>query len=271
MGLWTSLAALFALATAGLTPQAAVIALRSGHAEALHAAGAEHGAAGLRELLSGDGSREATRAAIVAAAGADDAHLTLIPLAALASGPDRSLAAPAAVTAATIASAFDRDRMMMHDVPADAVRAAMDAWRSVGASADRWADVRVHALEVTTNLRAALGAGATDEDIAYDFGALVADGDPEVRRAALELLPQPIPAAAIATAATIVRDDADPVVAIVAGQVLCAGLAFDDDPDPILGALDAAGMKRLEALVADESMPAGARVDAGRCTTSDPP
>jgi hypothetical protein len=270
VGLWTHLAAILALATASLTPQAAVTALRSGASEALEAAGAEHGAAGLADLLAGSGSRESTRAAIAAAHGADDAHLTLMPLAALAAGPDRSLAATAAVTAERIADAFDRDHMMQHDVPADAVRAAMDSWRSVAAATDRWADVRVHALEVTVHLRAALGSDGDDSDVAYDFDALVADADPEVRRAALELLPQPISNDAIATTAALIRDDADPTVALVAAQVLCAGLAFDDDPDPILGAIDDAGMQRLRDLVANTSMPAGALIDAKRCVASDP-
>ena len=268
MGLWTTLAAIAVLATASLTPGAAISALRSTDPGALVAVGSEHGAGGLVPLLTGGDSREVTRAAIEASAGADDGWLTLVPLAALAAGPDRSLAAPAAFSAERIARAFDRDRMLELDVPDEAARAALAAWRSLGATADRWADVRVHALEVTTHLHAALGADAGPDDAPYDLDALIADADPEVRRAALELLPQPIPTGAIPKAAAILRGDTDPIVAIVAAQVLCAGLAFDDEPTAILAAIDSAGMTRLAALIVDSAMPPGAIADAKRCVAA---
>jgi hypothetical protein len=153
-----------------------------------------------------------------AAAHAADGWALLVPLAEVAAGGDRSLAVPAARTAVGIAAALDRERVLDLDIPDDELATALTAWRDLGADGNRWADVRVLALEVGVHLHGALGADALSEDVAFDAAARIADDDPEIRRAALELLgPGALPADAIATRVT----DDDPDVARAAAQALC--------------------------------------------------
>jgi hypothetical protein len=208
-------------------------------------------------------------AACRAAPAAQDGWVLLAGLARAAATPDRPIAACAARSAVVIARALDREHVEAHDIPDDALRTRLDAWRAVGADPGRWPDVRVHALEVSAYLARALGPDATPADVAYDLGARLADHEPEVRRAALELIPHAPGAVPLDAVAKRVTEDRDDTVALVAAQVMCAGLAHDDPPAPVLAAMGEAGLARLRTLVLAADMPPAALFDAARCLAAD--
>jgi len=232
--------------------------------------GGQLGASGLAPLLAGP----AAPAAIAAAPAAPDAWELLADLAVPAAGWDRALAAPAARAAAQIARHLDAGGVERAEIADDDLAASQATWLALARRADRWADVRVHALEVVARVAAARAGddpapgGAAPP--AYDLAGFLADGDPEVRRAALELLPQPLPAPLRPALATAVADDADPAVALAAAQALCADLGFGAPAAPVLTALGGPGLARLRTLVA-AGAPASqpALLDAARCLAAD--
>ncbi|HUH05319.1 MAG TPA: hypothetical protein VML75_25150 [Kofleriaceae bacterium] len=241
-------------------------ALRSPDADALPAVGQVLGPAAIEEAIASP-ARRTVLAAALAAPGAERPWPLLEPLAGSAAGPDRPIAVAAADAARAISRRLDRQTVIDEDVPDDVVRTALAAWRAVGADPRRWADVRVAALETGRSLHDALGEDAEPDDLAYDLTAALRDSDPEIRRAALELiapdeLPLPIVAATL--------NDIDPIVALVAAQVLCAGLAFDEPAAPILAAAGATGLTRIRALVRLPDQPPAAVLDAARCLARDP-
>ena len=224
------------------------------------------GAAGLATELQGDRAD----AAIAAAPSAPDAYELLPDLARVAAGWDRARAAPAARAAARIADALDDAGE--RDLPDDALAAAQRDWAALAARADRWTDVRVHALEVAAHVGRARHAGP-----GYDVAAMLADPDPELRRAAAELVPAPVPDDLRAPLAAAVAGDADPVAALAAAQALCGDLA-SDPPAPVLAALRSAaapgapsGLVRLRVLASapPDRAPAPALLDAARCLAAD--
>ncbi|MCB9559751.1 MAG: hypothetical protein H6709_12740 [Kofleriaceae bacterium] len=228
------------------------------------------GAAAVAELLRDD-DRAHVVAGIAAAPLVPDAWELLDELAVWAGGWDRSLAAPAALAAVRIARDFDGDAAIAHEVADDVLAFAHGAWLAVAARPDRWADVRVHALETAAHLAATRGATA-DEDpgAGYDLPAYLADADPEVRRAAAELAPQPAPSIWRGALGDAIAGDADPAVALAAAQALCSQLAFDTAPATvatITGVLGDAGATRLRAIFRGPlpAVPEGALVDAARC------
>lgn len=241
-------------------------ALEARDPDALAAAGQALGPAALEQALAAP-SRRTVLAATFAAPSAERPWSLLEPLAAAARGPDRPIAVGAAHAARAIARALDRQTVLDEDVPADVVQTALTAWRDVGADASRWTDVRVAALETGRALADALGEDAGADDLPYRLETALADPDPEIRRAALELVPHD--AVPLATVAALLHD-ADSIVAVVAAQVLCAGLAFDDAPAPILAAAGSAGLARIRALVAMPGQPPTAVLDAARCLARDP-
>jgi hypothetical protein len=249
------------LGSAGVDGAELERALVSPDRAALAAIGADAAAVGLEPHLVA-GPRRVRLAAVRAAPAAPDAWALLGPLAAVARDPDRSLAREAAASAATIAAAVDREAAATFDMPDDELGAALDDWRAIGADAARPVDVRVRALEIGRAVAAAL-----DDAVAYDTGARLADPDPEIRRAALELLPQRAPP--LALIAERLTDDDDPVVAVVAAQALCSGLAFGDPAPPRLTAAGDRGLARIRELVVGADLPPAARLDAARCLAAD--
>lgn len=200
-------------------------------------------------------------AAIAAAPAADDAWALLGPLARRAADPDRSLATRAAAAGARIAATLSRDLLLEHEAAPDELRDVLAAWLRVALDDGRWADVRVHALEVSAALVAALGPDGP----VLDWAGMAADADPEVRRAALELAPVPPGEELSAEAGRRVADDENKMVALAAGQVLCGELATGAKKKPILDALGQEGIARLQDLVTDEALSAAARLEAARC------
>lgn len=219
------------------------------------------------EAALGSRDRLVRRAAARAAPDCADAWVLLLPLAGVASSPGHAEAAEAARAAAAIARELDRARALAEEIPDDRVRTRLEAWRAVSADPGLWPDVRVLALEVGTALAAALGADATAEDVAYDVEARLDDPEPEVRRAALELLPSDdLPTRAVAER---LRADPDATVSLVAGQVLCAELAFGANADDVLAVAGRAGIEKLRKLIVLPGAPPGAALAAARCLAAD--
>ena len=240
--------------------------------------------AGLEAALVGP-DRGARLAAIAAADAAPDAGGLLDELAVAAGGWDRSAAAPAARAARVIARRLvdgevaggRSDRPPPGEVPElddDALAAAMAAWRAIALRGDRWADVRVHALEVVVALAAvrAQGEGALAPASAYDVVALAGDPDPEVRRAALELIAVPAPIDVRVALVERLVGDPVPAVRLAAAQALCAGLPRD--AAAVLVALGPDGLQALRDVAAPDvaagAVPGAAALDAARCLAADP-
>jgi hypothetical protein len=209
------------------------------------------------------------RAAARAAPHCADAWVLLLPLATLAREPDHAEAAEAARAAAAIARDLDRARVLAEEIPDDRVRARLHAWRAATADTGLWPDVRVLAMEVSAILAAALGADAAADDVAYDLAARLEDPEPEVRRAALELLPTDADALPAAAVGERLRRDEDPTVALVAGQILCAGIAVGDPPARALDAAGQPGIEKLRRLVLRPNAPPNAALGAARCLAAD--
>lgn len=220
------------------------------------------------------GLRAADRAtvlgAVVAAEAAPDGWELLEPLATVAAGWDRSTAAPAARAAARIARTLDGDAAILLDIPDQRLEAIGHAWQALTDRGDRWSDVRVHALEVAAHVARARGATAdlvADETVVLMAAATATD--PQLRRAALELLPVPAPDALRPLLAARVVADADPLVRLAAAQALCA--AVPDDDAAVLAALGTSGLAALRAMVAVPPPDVGgALLDAARCLAADP-
>lgn len=236
-------------------------------------AGGEDVARGLRS-----GDRATVMGAIVAAEAAPDPWGLLEPLAALAGGWDRAVAGPAARAAARIARGLDGDTAIYADVPDERLAAIVAAWQPLAERVDRWSDVRVHALEVS--IRVSRARDATADDIVDDvplLEAAAADPDPQLRRAALELVPVPAPGALRPWLVTRIATDHDPRVKLAAAQALCA--AVPEDAEAVLAALGEPGLEALRAAVAAIAAPAaaavevgdlgGAMVDVARCLAAD--
>lgn len=231
-------------------------------------------------------------AAIAAASAAPDRAELLAELAVLAGGWDRSLAAPAARAARTIARGLvaspaelgtrsdDPAPGEVPDLDDDELAATLDAWRALAMRADRWADVRVHALEIVVALTELRRIANGEPAASYDVAGLAHDVDPEVRRAALELIV--VPAPVDVRAVLIERLAADPAltVRLAAAQALCADLPRD--APAVLTALGADGRAALRALVTAPSAttgssattstvpaPGAAAVDIARCLAAD--
>ena len=250
-------------------------AFLAGDRDDLARAGARLAARRLAPALLGD-DRELALAAAAAAPFAEDAVWMLGPLAEVAGWPDRPLAAAAARAAARIGGALDGDALLLADVPPDWIRGRAAAHRALAADAGRWTDVRVAALETAAHLFRALGERAappasprdpTGQVLGWEpegLAAFLADPDPELRRAAVELAPAPLTGEALRAIGARAADD-DPSVAAAAVLAACEGLVFGEPAAPVVAALGARGMARARALAASSDVPDGARDAATRC------
>lgn len=212
----------------------------------------------------------AARLAAIAAAPSATAlpagRAELLPaLARAASRPDRRTAIPAARAARAIARALRGHARpagaaaeLPDDLAPDDVAGWREAWAELAARADLWIELRVLALDTA----AALDPGGTGAPLA----AALADPDPAYRRAAIALVPMPVPPAMRGALAAAVAGDPDPGAALDAAAALCADLVADP-PGPILAALAAPGLARIRALTAGGG-PGVARRAARRCLTA---
>jgi hypothetical protein len=177
--------------------------------------------------------RPARLAGIAAAPSVESAAELLPALARAAASGDRRIAIPAARAAAAIARDVAR-----RDRPDDIAPEDVAEWRAPFAAlahdAERRIEVRIAALAA---------AVALGEAPFFDAA------DPRLRRAAIELVPAPVPEAARAALAAIVRTDRDDDTAFAAAVALCADLAVDS-PVLVRQALEKAGLDRIAALLA---------------------
>ena len=201
-------------------------------------------------------------AAIAAAPIAADRIELLSPLARAATDPDRRIAIPAAHAAREIAIEFAQ-----RDVPDDLAAADLaqlrDAWAALAMDRARWITLRVLALDTAAAVDRLVSSG-----IGADLPTALADADPAFRRAAIALVPMPVPAAMRPALASTVAKDREPAIALAAAAVLCADLAVDP-PRPVLAALGSAGLVRLRSLVTIVDGARPAIRDAARCLAAD--
>jgi hypothetical protein len=240
-------------------------ALERGDVDEAARQGASAGPAVVERALAAR-DRTTQLAALAAAPLVEDRGELLLPLAALAAGPDRRTAIPAADAARTIARELARRAAagQRSDELADADLASVRAaWAQLALRGDRWIELRLRALDTA----AALDPGGTGVDLALALG----DPDPAFRRAAATIVALPAPPSAFAALAAAVVHDADPDVALGAAQSLC--LSFEPgDPattQPVLAALGAPGLARLRAVVPSHRPDVAAARDAARCLTAD--
>lgn len=203
--------------------------------------------------------RPAILAGIAAASSVTGREELLLPLATVAASPDRRTALPAARAALAIARELAARIDLPDDLASDDVATWRDRYLALAKDRDRWIELRVIALDVAAALdRSPGGAGG----LAIDFPTALADPDPAFRRAAIAVLPAPVPTSLRAPLIAAVHKDPDDHVALAAAAALCADLAADPKA-PIVEALGAPGIQRLRALTASTRSPAAR--DAKRC------
>lgn len=236
------------VATAGLATMRA--AIDRGDIDEASRQGVLAGPAVIEEALAAV-DRSARLAGIAAAPQATDRLELLAPLARTAAGPDRRVAIPAAHAARTIARDFGH-RDLPDDIAVEDIATWAAEWTKLARDRERWIELRVVALDVAVAL-----------DRAVDLGPMLVDPDAAFRRAAIEVIPMPVPVALHAPLATVVAKDNDPAVALAAAATLCTDLATDP-PQPILAALGQLGLDRIKSLVTG-SGPKLQLADAKRC------
>ncbi|MEZ4367711.1 MAG: HEAT repeat domain-containing protein [Kofleriaceae bacterium] len=213
------------------------------------------------------------RTALLVAPDVDDAYVLLGPLAEQADSWNRATAAHAADAARQIARRLGPRAPVAADVDDDELEARQTRYLALAQRADRWPDVRVAALEVVAALATVRARGEDLVEPGYDLTALLADPEPELRRAAAELLPSPTTEAQRPALVRALLDDPVPAVSLAAAQALCGDLVGlgAGDPEAVLGAIGPLGLERLRGFVSaedagdDPDLPVAALLDAARC------
>jgi hypothetical protein len=201
-------------------------------------------------------TRSTVLAGIVAAPTTEDRAELLPVLARVAGGGDRRTAIPAALAARTIA-----EQLAKKDLADDIAAEDIQTWRAVfevlAITKGRVIEVRVASLETA----AALEHVIDPAQLGFDLGHALADPDPLLRAAALELVPRPT-AAALRAVIVPVLGDSDTAVTLAAAQTLCADVA--DDASAVKAALGTDGIAKIKAIV--KAHPNAIEVrDASRC------
>lgn len=238
-----SMVALSAVAAAAPAPTDPLVAAYvAGDSETLAEAAGRLSAGQLDQRLND--KRRLVRLSAVAGLGAvDDPWSHLRALASAASDADRPVAVAAISAALTHVRRLDPGIIETRDLSRAGLAVALDRFRKLVADTGRWADVRVLALETSNLLARRLG----DAGAAAFLHKQIGSDEPEVRRAALELLPQPLSKASRAAAAAAIADKHD-LVAATAAAVICQGIAAGDAAAPLRDALGRTGAARAAAL-----------------------
>ncbi len=244
------------VATVGIASMKA--AVERGDLDEASRQGALAGAGLVEEALASPD--RATQLGAIAAAPVVEGRTPLLDaLARVAAGPDRRTAIPAARAARMLAreiARMERD----DDLAAEDLAGWRMTFAALAADRDRWIDLRVLALDTASAL--------ATEGTGLPLDTSLADPDPALRRAAIFNVAVPVPAALRARLGTTIVRDTDPLVALAAGQVLCADLVADP-PAPVLAALGEPGLARLRTVVATEGAPAVALREIARCLRVD--
>ena len=242
------------------------------------------------EAALGSSDRATVLAGIAAAPHVEDRAELLAPLASLARGPDRRTAIPAARAAARIAH-----ELTQKEPPDDIADADILGWRDrfaeIALDRARWVEVRVLAIDAAAAIERARPLALTDahapppgasvpggtrtpldparaDGIGVALAPALADPDPAIRRGVLAYAPSPLPPELRDPIAKAVVADADPLVALAAAATVCADLAFDP-AEPILAALGAAGVARIQTIVTTSGASRGHLREAARCLAAD--
>jgi hypothetical protein len=219
-------------------------------------------------------------------------------LAQLAASSDRRRAIAAAAVAASLAARLTLETAEAEDLGGEELLAWQADYLAIASRGDGWIDVRTDCLEVAALLgRVALALGVTQAAPAAvppptpaapnapapaaparpaaatspgdaALLAALADPDPAMRRAALDLFSSPIPPPIRAELARLTAAEAEPAVARAAAAALCAELAGQIAGD-VLGALGREGMSRVRELARATTVAEAADVDLARCLAAD--
>lgn len=188
-------------------------------------------------------SRTTILAGIVAAPAVEDRAELLADLAKLAAGGDRRVAIPAALAARQIAELLGKK-----DLPDDLAPDDIQAWRAsfekIAVTRGYPIEVRLASLETAASLEHVLDR----DQLGFDLATALADPDPLLRAAALDLVPRPIEGTLRATIIPALADR-DAGVALAAANTLCA----DDDKTGV-------DLDRVRALVKGHP-----QAEAARC------
>jgi len=239
------------------TMQSLVEAARTGDDVELERLGRRLGAPRLLKAAAA-GPKAERLAALRALPLTDGAWAELSSLAPLLADGDGEVAEAAARAAQRIAQAMTRDTAFAEEIPPDVPREAARAlWSAAGEKA-ALPSVRASAIAAAASLGRQLAAPPLD-GAALD--ALLTDGDPQVRRAAVEALDARKEAARLARA----LGDPDDAVAAAAGASACAGVPPVRAPSEKPLAVDEAGRARIRVLVLDEKLQLADRLDLIPC------
>ena len=184
--------------------------------------------------------RETRLAGIVAAPACEDRAELLVPLAKVAGSGDRRTAIPAARAARTIAEQLAK-KELADDIAPDDVQAWRDTYEQLALARGRVIEVRIAALETA----AALAHVGDPMALGFDLGKVMADPDPALRVAALELIPRPTAKAMYAVIVPALGDG-NAAVAFAAADTLCADAG--DDPAAVKTALGPTGAAQVKAI-----------------------
>jgi hypothetical protein len=246
-----------------------VAAMQRGDLDEVARLGGQVGSAALATALVAPDRTEALTAVAVVAARRE---LWALPwLAALAGGPDRRRALAAVDAALQIVSVLDVESAAAADLDSGATGQWQDQWLALAQRRRRWIDVRVASLEVAARLgRGSAEAGAPNPLAPGGpaWAAMLADPDPAMRRAVLDVTEAPLPAGPRAEVAKLVSSEADANVAASAAALVCAELAARRPP-AVLTELGEAGVQRVRALASATTAATAADVELARCLRAD--
>lgn len=185
--------------------------------------------------------RPTVLAGIIAAPATEDRAELLPALARVAGGGDRRTAIPAATAARAIALGLAK-KDLPDDIAADDVQTWRAAFEALALTRGRVIEVRVAALETAAALEHAIDPA----QLGFDLAHALADPDPLLRTAALELVPRPTTPALRALIVPVLGDG-DATVKLAAAQTLCADAA--EDLAAVKAALGSDGLAKIKTIV----------------------
>ena len=214
------------------------------------------------ELLSSN--RRTRIAAALALSTREDAVEFLDALALAAESPDRVVSVVAARAAHQVTAQLNHTLIAEREITRSELGGALSKWHALARNPQRRIDVRVVALEISQRIANHLadkpGAAVVE---------LIADDDPQMRTAAFELLPAPLPAPHQARVVAALNNETDDYATIAAASALCGGVDFGDDASA-RSKLTLQARANLAKLLGSKRMSASARLDASFCLVGSP-